>query len=307
MSTASTLGYPQSIVAAPRWKNLLGHFAAIVVAILFLSAGLWKISDPFRWQTMVEQLMVPVAFSMPLAITLGITETLAGVLVLVPRYRKWGALLATGLLLAFMAYIGWNYNALIGRDCSCFPWLKRTVGPGFFYGDGAMLVAALAALGLAPKFSGLRTPAMILAGIALLSGAGYAYNVASQSGIEMPPTITVDGQPYNLRQGRVFLFFYDPSCQHCDLAARHMATYKWQKDVTVIGLPTVNPQWAGSFLHDTKLTARTSLDTEQLRKLVKFQDPPYGVVLNNGRVKATISHYDEPEPETSLKQAGLLD
>jgi len=44
-----------------------------------------------------------------------------------------------------MGYIGWNYKALIGRDCSCFPELRlpmgividmrRSVGPGFFYGD----------------------------------------------------------------------------------------------------------------------------------------------------------------------------
>ena len=27
-------------------------------------------------------------------------------------------------------------------DCSCIPWLKRVVGPGFFIGDGVMLLLA---------------------------------------------------------------------------------------------------------------------------------------------------------------------
>ncbi len=64
---------------------------------------------------------------------LAVAETTAGVLILVPRFRKWGAWLASLLLLVFMVYIGIRYNALIGRDCSCFPWVKRTRWAGIFY------------------------------------------------------------------------------------------------------------------------------------------------------------------------------
>ena len=49
------------------------------------------------------------------------------------------------MLVAFMGYIGLRYQALVGRDCSCFPWLKRTVTPALFVEDGAMLAAALIA------------------------------------------------------------------------------------------------------------------------------------------------------------------
>src|SRR5260370_15216320 len=85
-----------------------------------------------------------VAESMALAGALGfgIAETLAGTLILVPRFRRWGSIPAAVLLLAFLGYFALNYSALRGPDCSCFPWLKRGVGPHLFIGDGFMLVAA---------------------------------------------------------------------------------------------------------------------------------------------------------------------
>ena len=76
------------------------------------------------------------------ALIVGVAETIAGVLLLVPRLRRWGAMLSGALLIIFVVYFGINYNALRGQDCSCFPWLKRAVGPGFFIGDGAMLALA---------------------------------------------------------------------------------------------------------------------------------------------------------------------
>ena len=129
----------------PAWKALISHFAAVLLAVLFVASGVWKILDPFTWRTMVEQLGVPYAFSLPLAIGLGIVETLGGVLVLVPRFRRWGAWITIALLVVFMLYIGANYNALAGKDCSCFPWVKRTVSPGFFVGDAIMLLLGAAA------------------------------------------------------------------------------------------------------------------------------------------------------------------
>ena len=286
---------------------MAGHAAAGITAILFLTAGLYKMLDPFTFQTLAEQLMVPVAFSLPLAIGLGVGETLAGVLVLIPRYRRWGALLASFLLLAFMIYIGARYNELLGRDCSCFPWLKRTVGPGFFAGDAAFLAASVAAAWFSKKPARLAGPLKILGVVIVMSGAAFGYNVIRQSGVQVPASITVDGKPYALRQGRVFLFFYDPACSHCEAAAKHMATYRWKSGVTIIGLPTNDPQWAASFVHDTKINARTSFDTAELRKLFTFPNPPYAVALDNGRVKENLSHFDEPEPQPTLKRLGFID
>jgi uncharacterized membrane protein YphA (DoxX/SURF4 family) len=307
MSATTTANFSDRSFDLPAWKNIAGTIAAISVAIIFLATGLAKIVVPFLVQTMFEQLLVPVWASMPLVILLGIAETLGGLLVLIPRYRRHGAWLIVLLCIAFMAYIGLRYQALVGRDCSCFPWLKRTVSPAFFPEDGAILVAALVAAWFSRKPSSLRFPIIALVGISVLAGAGLGYNTMHQSGIQVPETITVDGKPFNIRQGHIFLFFYDPACSHCEEAARHMATYSWKKDVTVIGLPTNDPQWAASFLHDTKLVAQTSTDSALLRKLFVFTSPPYGVVLDRGRVKSILTHFDAPEPQPSLQQAGFID
>lgn len=290
------------------WKSGAGHVAAILTALIMLAPGIAKLVLVFQVQTMFEQLLIPSQISLATVLLIATAETFAGLLVLIPRYRRWGALLTAGMLISYMIYIGVRYQSLVGRDCSCFPWLKRSVNAWFFPEDGALLAIALLAVwwSAKPPMS-LRTPAVLLAAVAVLAGASYGYNAMHQSGIQVPETILVDGKPYNLHHGHIFLFFYDPTCSHCEQAAKHMGTMHWKDDVTVIGLPTNDFQWAASFLHDTKLNARTSLDTEALRKLFVFTDPPYGVALENGRVKSILTHYDPPEPEPSLKQIGYID
>lgn len=307
MSASHTAALPDSTFELPASQKIVSHAAAVIVAVIFLGAGIGKIVVPFLAQQLFEQLLVPAWASMPLVVTLGILETTGGLLVLIPRYRRWGAGLITLLLVVFIGYIGIRYQALVGRDCSCFPWLKRTVNPAFFAEDGAMLVCSLVAGWFAQKVARFRLPVTALAIVAAVSGASFGYNTMHQSGIQVPATITVDGKPYNLRQGRVFLFFFDPQCSHCEDASKHMATYKWKSDVTVIGLPTQQPQWAEGFFHDTKFNAHVSTNTAELRKLFVFNYPPYGVALDNGRVKGIVSHYDEPQPEAELRGLGLIE
>jgi uncharacterized membrane protein YphA (DoxX/SURF4 family) len=307
MSATTTANFSDSSLVLPAWKNVVGTIAAVCVAIIFLATGIAKMAVPYQVQTMFEQLLVPVWASMPLVIVLAIGEALGGLLVLMPRYRRWGAWLIAAMLVAFMGYIGLRYQALVGRDCSCFPWLKRAVTPALFVEDGAMLAAAVIAAWFSRKPGSLRFPIVALMAISVLAAAGLGYNTIHQSGIQVPETITLDGKPFDIRQGNVLLFFYDPACSHCEEAARHMSTYRWKKDVTVIGLPTNDPQWAASFLHDTKLVAKTSTDSALLRKLFVFTSPPYAVVLQNGRVKSILTHFDAPEPMPSLQQAGFID
>ena len=307
MSATTTANFGDRSLELPAWKNILSHVAAVSVAIIFLATGLGKMVVPYQVQTMFEQLLVPFWASMPLVIVLAIVEALGGLLVLMPRYRRWGAWLIAALLVAFMGYIGLRYQALVGRDCSCFPWLKRAVNPYLFLEDGAMLAAALIAAWFSRKPTSLRFPVIALVAITVLAGAGLGYNTMHQSGIQVPETIMVDGQPFNIRQGHILLFFFDPHCSHCEEAAQHMSTYGWKKDVTVIGLPTVDPLLAASFLHDTKLVAKTSTDSALLRKLFVFTSPPYAVVLESGRVKSILTHFDAPEPQPSLQQVGFID
>jgi uncharacterized membrane protein YphA (DoxX/SURF4 family) len=291
----------------PTWKRSVNLIAALAVALLFLTAGIWKMTQPFVWARMVEDLRVPYQLSLAATLALAVSETLAGLLILVPRFRRWGAWLAALLLVVFMIYIGINYSALLGKDCSCFPWVKRTIGPGFFVGDALMLLAALIAAWWSRRPNGIRNAFMFLVLVAAVTAGSYGIAILRMSGTKAPATITVDQKPFSLQHGRIFLFFYDPQCAHCEAAARHMSKYNWKKDVTVIGVPTQQPQWAASFLSDTGFKAQTSLDLALLKRTFPFGDPPYGVFIENGREQAPVPHYDEPEPSETLKKLGLIE
>jgi uncharacterized membrane protein YphA (DoxX/SURF4 family) len=304
MSTAD-LAHPS--IEIPAWKTVAGHVAAAAVALLFLSSGIWKISDPFGWARMVEEFLVPAQFSLPLTLLLGVGETLAGALVLVPRFRRWGAALAALLLTVFMIYVGIHYSQLVGKDCSCFPLVKRAVNPMFFVEDGAMLLAALAAGFWARPAAQLGRAVMLAAVVAVCSGISYGAAVMHQTGTKAPESITVDGKPYSLEHGRIFLFFYDPNCGHCDAAARTMSKFQWKSDVTVIGIPTQAPRFAAAFLHDTGLKAQTSLDLDLLKKTFPFGDPPYGVALERGREIGPVPHYEASEPADTLRKLGFIE
>src|SRR5262249_25547729 len=165
------------------WLSWTG---AILTAVLFLSAGLWKITDAPSMAVRLSQLKVPQGLALPAAVLLGIVETFAGVLVVVPRFRRWGAWIATALLVVFMIYIGVNYNALHGADCSCFPWLKRAVGPGFFVGDGLMLVLAVLAGLWSRRSDSLRSAALVLGAVTVFALVSYGVAATHNSGAKAP-------------------------------------------------------------------------------------------------------------------------
>src|SRR6266404_5204351 len=103
----------------PGWKTWVSWTAAALMSALFLIAGLWKITDAPGAAVRLAQMKVPQVLSLAAALLLGITETFAAVLVLVPRFRRWGASLIGLLLVVFMIYIGVHYNALHGEECRC--------------------------------------------------------------------------------------------------------------------------------------------------------------------------------------------
>jgi uncharacterized membrane protein YphA (DoxX/SURF4 family) len=195
----------------PAWKNAAAWICAIAIGVFFIGAGLWKLTDHLGAATRMNQMLVPGNLSVPTALFFGAAETFAGVLLFVPRFRRWGAGLCIGMLIAFMVYMGWNYTTLKGLDCTCFPWLERAVGPAFFWSDAAMIaMAALAGL-WAPPAQGAKGAGLILGCVLALAGVAYGITESRQSGTKAPDTITVEGQPYSLQTGRVLLYFYDPA------------------------------------------------------------------------------------------------
>jgi len=306
----------------PGWKTLGSHAAALVVSFLFLMAGVYKAIDPYKFANLAKNLLVPYDLTLPLALVLAVAETTAGTLILVPRFRRWGAVLASLLLLAFMGYVGWNYKALIGRDCSCFPELRlplgitidmrRSVGPGFFYGDLAFLAAAAIAGIWAKRSQGLRTAAVILGAVAVFTAVSFGSAYSKLTGLKAPDSIVVDGQPMSLQQGRVFLFFYDPECGTCFAVGKSMAPLKFQSDVTVVGIPTRVPQFAAAYMKDSGFQAKTSSDSAKLREIFKFDNPPYAALIERGRQTGVImpTQFNEEDPSKHivlLKQMGVVE
>lgn len=273
---------------ASRWSNAAGWACAIVLSAIFLVSGLWKTLDPFSAAERMIQSLIPAWLSMPVAIAAGTAETFVGVLLLVPRWRRWGAWLGGLMLIAFMIYIGVLYDRLLGDDCNCFPWIRRVVGPLFFITDALMVAVAVGAAVWSRRPSGMRAAALLLVGVMAFAFTAFGIRSASRTGLEAPASIVVDGQPQSLGSGHFVLFFFEPECSHCAMVAREMSKQQWRY-TEVIAVPTSQPQWAGQFLKNAGLNARVSSDAAKLREIWKFTDAPYVVALSQGRQVAVFN------------------
>jgi uncharacterized membrane protein YphA (DoxX/SURF4 family) len=307
-SMDDSMAQPRAALAPlelPGWKTALNWVAAIVLGIVFLISGLYKVTDAQGWAIRLTQLRFPESLSLAAALVVGIAETVGGVLIVVPRFRRWGAVLTGILLVAFMIYMGANYTALKGADCSCFPIVKRVVGPLFFVGDAGLLVLAPLAAWWAKPSAGLRGALVLLGAVAVFAGVSYGVNEVRQTGTKAPDTITVDGQPYSLEHGKIFLFFFDPECIHCLNAAKTMSHFDWG-GTRVVAIPIQQARFAKGFLSDSQLKAVVSNDLEPLKAIFPFVSAPAGVALENGREKAPVTRFEGEEPATTLKQLGFI-
>lgn len=288
------------------WRQWAGTISALVLGLLFVVAGIWKLSDPISTEARMVQALIPKSLALAVALAAGVVETWAGVLLLVPRWRRWGAWLSGLMLVAFLLYFAVFYGQLKGADCSCFPWLKRVVGPEFFIGDGLMLGLAVAAGVWSSKGESWKQALMALGAIAVSAGVLYGVSLTRQTGVKAPARITVDSKPLSLEEGRVLLYFFDPECMHCFAGAKALAAQRW-KDVKVVAVPTVNPHWAIAFLRDTGLRAGVSFDVKLLREAFQFTDPPYAVAVENGRQAQAFAFFDDKEPVAGLKALGWVE
>ncbi len=289
-----------------KWSRTAGLISALLLALIFLVSGLWKVLDPFSAAERTIQTLIPPALAMVAAVGVGAGEIFVGVLLLLPRYRRWGAWLAGLALVAFMIYIGVLYDRLLGDDCNCFPWIERVVGPMFFVTDAAMLLLAVGAAIWSRRPQGLRLPVLLLAGVTVFALASYGVNAAARSGARAPDSIRVEGQKRVLSTGRYFLYFFDPECSSCLTVARELGRQEWL-ETEVIAVPTANPQFGRAFLDDAGLRVGMSPDAARLREAFPFTDPPYGVALSGGRqVKAYNSGELEENVTGSLRQLGFI-
>jgi hypothetical protein len=290
------------------WKRTASLVAAVLLGIVLLVSGGWKVLSPLRTGELLEQAKVAAGWGPIGAASLGTLELLAAFLLFIPRYRKLGGFLGSALLLFFIGWVGYYYPSLAGQECSCFPIIKRTVGPGFFIGDGIMLLLGMIAFLWSPAIKNFRVPLAAFSAIAVLAAISFGVAKAQSRGLQAPSPMMVDGKREPVTEGKVFLFFYDPQCMHCDAAARFMAKFNWTDHTRVIGIPTTEPQFAPAFLHDTGLKAGTDLEAAKLRAVFKFVDPPYGVALVDGYEVASFgqAQFNAPSPKADLQKLGFV-
>src|SRR5690348_4814788 len=117
------------------------------------------------------------------AAALGTLELFAAFLLFIPRFRRWGGLLGSALLIFFICWVGYYYRVLVGHECNCFPIIKRSVGPGFFIGDAVMLVLGLLAYMWSPRTASLRGAAVALAGLVVFAGISFGVNAAERRNV----------------------------------------------------------------------------------------------------------------------------
>jgi uncharacterized membrane protein YphA (DoxX/SURF4 family) len=289
----------------PGWKSAASWLAALLLAFLFLLSGLWKLTYPLDWAVRVSELKVPEALSMTLTLLVGIAETIGGAMILAPRFRKLGAALIGLLLVGFMLYFAFNYNALRGADCTCFPWVKRVVGPEFFVGDGLMLgLAGLAGVWAKP-LHGLRTAGLMLGVVVVYALVSYGVAAVRQTGTPAPASVEVNGAPYSLQEGKVLLFYFDPMCEHCAKAAQKMSKLDWGS-TRVVGVPVSTPKYAQMFLNENGLKAVLTTDLDKLRKVFPYTAAPAAVAIEHGRQKAMLTQFEsDSEPAATLRQLGF--
>jgi len=116
MSESTAAGYvdDSAFVDLPQWKNILSSVSAILLGIIFFVSGCWKLADPFQWSQAMTEFQVPSDLAMPFTVAVGMAETFGALLIVVPRLRRWGSVIISLLLVAFMAYIAMMYNVLAG-------------------------------------------------------------------------------------------------------------------------------------------------------------------------------------------------
>lgn len=122
----------------------------VILALLFLWAGVVKLLDPDSFAIILEAFdLLPYSWIMPIAVGLPILEILAGIGLL---FDVRGSLATvTGLLLLFMAVLGYGVWLGLDIDCGCF-------GPGDPEGEA---------------YKGLR-PALYR-DLVMLAGVAYLY------------------------------------------------------------------------------------------------------------------------------------
>src|SRR6476469_1943345 len=92
------------------WKHKAAAVFAILLGLMFVVSGAWKVLSPLTTGELLEQARVPAGWGSLGAAALGSLELLAAFLLFVPRFRRLGGILGSSLLLFFIGWVGYFYQ-----------------------------------------------------------------------------------------------------------------------------------------------------------------------------------------------------
>jgi uncharacterized membrane protein YphA (DoxX/SURF4 family) len=134
-------------------------FAAgrIVLGSVFVWASLDKILDPMGFAEVIANYQIaPPILGNPAALILPWIELVCGICMILNRWTRGSALIATLLLVVFMGALGVNIYRGVDIDCGCFTLDEKAPGSMWLYmaRDAVFLIIAVAVMcrpGFRPK------------------------------------------------------------------------------------------------------------------------------------------------------------
>ena len=245
------------------FATVLTFASRILLAGVFVMAGVAKLRDRGRFRTTLVAFGVPPAVAMPLTFALPIVELLIGAGLLVDAIAFGSSLAALALLFAFTAAVAVSLGRGKRPACQCFGVISSApIGAGTLVRNAVLMaVSGVAALpadaGHLSVFDSIDTAKLAGIAVALLAGQTWLIGLLlgrdrrlseRVAALEARPAPAIKGLPPgapapaftapNLRGGTstfesllapglpVFLYFFDPDCGPCTSLLPHLT--RWQ-------------------------------------------------------------------------------
>src|SRR5260370_42099391 len=72
----------------PAWKTILSVSSAVILAVFFVLAGVWKITYPYGAAVRFKEMLMPGNLSLPFPIALAVMAPVRAVFLWAPRFRR---------------------------------------------------------------------------------------------------------------------------------------------------------------------------------------------------------------------------
>ncbi len=301
--------HPRAAASALLWPLTIGRVLAVLLGIVWLSAGVIKALEPFDFVRQIASFhLVPGgALQTALAWSLLVTECALGGALVVGYHLRWALVAASALTGVFMGALGWVLMAGIPvEDCGCFGSQFKRSPKEAFLEDGLMLTVTLIAVRLVWRSGGTptgtrggqacgpdrREPAASWRSGVVLFCAAFGFLTPLIFGFPLGgsdwSTIRPSGVKVNLATGAHLVALLDTECSHCQESVPQLNAYVGANDLPPFVALCANEAWRRQFFIQ-RFGAKFELGEigkADFKRLLADGDTPRVVLLRNGHVVA---------------------